>query len=130
MAPGPLERERMNRPVRVLLIEDHEEDAALVERELRRGGFVPEILRIETPEGMRVALRDRSWDVVVADYNLPRFSALGALDILRETGIDLPFIIVSGGIGEEIAAAAMKAGAHDYLMKDTLRRLVPAIDRE
>jgi PAS domain S-box-containing protein len=120
----------MNRPVRVLLVEDHEEDAALVERELKRGGFAPDILRVETAEEMRAALRDRSWDVVVADYNLPRFSALGALELLRETGIDLPFIIVSGGIGEEIAAAAMKAGAHDYLMKDTLRRLVPAIDRE
>src|SRR5207248_6713596 len=86
--------------------------------------------RAETAEAMRKALHDRAWDMILADYNLPEFDAPAALKILQETGLDLPFIIVSGGIGEDIAVSAMKAGAHDYLMKGNLSRLMPAVERE
>src|SRR3990172_4404219 len=120
----------MGKPLRILLVEDNRDDAALIERQLRAGGYDPVLRRVETAEEMRAALHEEDFDAVVADYNLQRFSALEALETLRAAHEDLPFIIVSGGIGEEIAAAAMKAGAHDYVMKDNLKRLVPAIERE
>jgi PAS domain S-box-containing protein len=120
----------MGKPLRILLVEDNRDDAALVERQLRAGGYEPVLRRIDTAEAMREALRKADWDAVVADYNLPGFSAIGALEVLQASRRDLPFIIVSGGIGEEEATAAMKAGAHDYVMKDNLKRLVPAIERE
>ena len=116
-------------PVRVLLVEDSEDDAALTTRELRRGDYAPTVKRVETEAAMRAALDD-PWDVVIADYALPQFSGLAALSLLRSTGLDIPFIVVSGAIGEDVAVAAMKAGAHDYLMKGHLARLVPAIQRE
>lgn len=117
-------------PLRVLLVEDFESDAALVLRELRRGGYNPTWLRTDTAATMAAALAEQSWDIVIADYALPHFSGPAALALLRETGIDLPFIIVSGTIGEDVAVAAMKAGAHDYIMKNHLARLVPAVARE
>ncbi len=120
----------MGKPLRILLVEDNQDDAALVERQLRAGGYDPLLRRVETAEAMRTALHEGGWDAVVADYNLPRFNALEAIEVLRASRRDLPFIIVSGGIGEEEATAAMKAGAHDYVMKDNLKRLVPAIERE
>jgi PAS domain S-box-containing protein len=120
----------MRAPLRVLIIEDSEDDAVLVERQLRDGGYDPTVERVDTPEGVTAALDGKTWDAVIADYRLPRFDALGALTILRERGLDLPFLVVSGSIGEDIAVAAMKAGAHDYIMKDNLARLVPAIERE
>jgi len=120
----------MGKPLRILLVEDNRDDAALVERALRDGGYDPILRRVETAEEMRTALHEGGWDAVVADYNLPRFNAIEALEVLRTSRRDLPFIIVSGGIGEEEATAAMKAGAHDYVMKDNLKRLVPAIERE
>jgi signal transduction histidine kinase len=116
-------------PIRVLLVEDSEDDAALVVRELRRGAYAPAVKRVETEAAMRAALDD-PWDVIIADYSLPQFSGLAALTLLKSTGMDIPFIVVSGAIGEEVAVAAMKAGAHDYLMKGHLARLVPAIQRE
>jgi signal transduction histidine kinase len=116
-------------PLRALLVEDSEDDALLIARELRRGDYEPAIQRVETEAAMRAALAER-WDVVISDYSLPRFSGLAALRVLRESGRDIPFIVVSGAIGEEVAVAAMKAGAHDYLMKGNLVRLVPAIQRE
>jgi PAS domain S-box-containing protein len=119
----------MAAPLRVLLIEDSDDDAALVVRELRRGGYAPTVERVTTPAAMAGALGE-PWDVVLADYALPQFSAPAALQLLKASGLDLPFIIVSGTIGEETAVTAMKAGAHDYLMKDRLARLVPAIQRE
>ena len=97
---------------------------------LKQGGYDLTSERVDTPESMRAALDRQGWDVVVSDYVMPRFSGLSALRILQERGLDLPFIIVSGHIGEETAVAAMKAGAHDYLMKDRLARLVPAVERE
>jgi PAS domain S-box-containing protein len=116
--------------LRVLLVEDSEDDALLVLRELRRAGWRVEAERVETAEAMKAALATRVWDVVLADYRLPHFSAPAALAVLSEQGLDLPFIIVSGAVGEEAAVAVMKAGAHDYVMKSTLGRLAPAIQRE
>ncbi len=116
-------------PLRVLIIEDLQEDAELLLVALRRGGYQPEWERVQTRAEMHAALQ-RPWDVVLADYRLPHFSGLDALQELKASDQDLPFIIVSGTIGEETAVAAMKMGAHDYLMKDRLTRLVPAIQRE
>src|SRR3970040_85291 len=113
----------MVRPLRVLVIEDNEDDAALMLRELQRGGYEPVARRVETPAAMAHALQQETWDVVLADWNLPQFSALFALEMLKSQGLDLPFIIVSGTISEEAAVAAMKAGAHDYMMKSNLGRL-------
>ena len=120
----------MATPLRILIVEDSEADAELLLRELRRGGYAPEFERVETPEGLDAALARQSWDLVVSDYAMPRFNGLQALKLTQEKGLDIPFIIVSGSIGEDVAVAAMKAGAHDYLMKDNTARLLPAIARE
>lgn len=120
----------MARPLRVLLIEDNEGDAALMLRELQRGGYEPVVWRVETPDAMHHTLQQEPWDVVLADWSLPKFSALFALEILKSHGLDLPFIIVSGTIGEEAVISAMKAGAHDFVSKEHLGRLVLTIERE
>lgn len=120
----------MKKSLRVLLIEDSEDDARLIIRHLQRGGYDVVHERADTLEAMNDALDRRAWDVVIADYNLPRFSGLEALENLREKGKDLPAIIVSGTIGEDTAVTTLKAGANDYLMKNNLRRLIPAIERE
>ena len=120
----------MNRPFQVLLIEDSEDDAALLDIELQRAGYAPVCHRVETPEALGAALERQDWDLIIADYRLPRFDGLAALALVKEKGLDLPFIIVSGYITEETAVAAMKAGAHDYVMKDKLARLGPAVERE
>jgi PAS domain S-box-containing protein len=117
-------------PLRLLLVEDSEDDATLVLLELRRAGFVPVATRVETAEAMSTALRAQPWDLILADYNLPTFTGLAALDLYHESGLDIPFLIVSGTIGEELAVEAMRAGAHDYLLKGNLTRLGPAITRE
>ncbi len=117
-------------PLRVLLIEDSEDDAALLLRQLRKGGYEPSSKRVDTPKAMRAALELREWDIILSDYNMPEFSGSAALALLRSTGIDLPFIVISGAMGEESAVTLMKAGAHDYIMKDNLARLIPAIERE
>jgi signal transduction histidine kinase len=111
-------------------VEDSEDDALLLLRELRRGDFELTYDRVTTPEAMSLALDKREWDIVVSDYSLPHFSGPAALVLLKQKGLDLPFIIVSGAIGEEVAVAAMKDGAHDYIMKGNLRRLMPAVERE
>ena len=123
-------QEKTGASLRVLMVEDCEDDALLLERELTKGGYKPHVKRLDSPGAMHAALRDQTWDLVLADWNLPRFRALFALEMLKSNGLDLPFIIVSGTIGEEAAIAAMKAGAHDYVMKSSLGRLVPAIQRE
>jgi len=120
----------MSIPLRLLLIEDSEDDASLVVRTLRRGGYDLTYERVETAEAMRDALARHPWDLVISDYSMPQFTGPAALGLLHEVGIDLPFIIVSGTIGEETAVAAMKAGAHDFLMKGQLTRLIPAVARE
>jgi signal transduction histidine kinase/FixJ family two-component response regulator len=120
----------MSQPIRVLIVEDSENDALLLVRELRRGGFDLKFKRVETAEAMAAALAQKTWDLVISDYSMPHFSGTAALELLKQCGLDLPFIIVSGTIGEDVAVASMKAGAHDYLMKGNLRRLNSAIERE
>ncbi|HEY6169986.1 MAG TPA: SpoIIE family protein phosphatase [Verrucomicrobiae bacterium] len=120
----------MNKPLRVLIVEDSEFDARLLVNMLRKGGYEPNYRRVETAEQMRSALAEQPWEIILSDYNLPMFSAPDALKTLQNSGLDIPFIIVSGGIGEDIAVASMKAGAHDYLMKGNLARLSVAVDRE
>jgi PAS domain S-box-containing protein len=119
-----------NQPLRVLLVEDSEDDALLLLRELRRSGYETTAERVDTAEAMRSALERQSWDIVIADYVIPGFGGLPALKLLQDMGFDIPVIMVSGMMGEETAVAAMKAGANDYLVKGHLVRLVPAIGRE
>ena len=118
------------RPLRVLVVEDSEFDARMLVGLLKTGGFDPTFKRVETAIEMNEALGCEEWEVILADYNLPEFSAPKALEVLRDTKLDIPFIIVSGGIGEDTAVSAMRDGAHDYLMKGNLARLVPAVERE
>ena len=120
----------MSRPLRVLLLEDSESDAALLGLELKRADFSPELTRVESEHAFRGALALGHWDVLIADYNLPAFSGLDALSIYNESGLDMPFFLVSGTVGEERAVQAMRSGAHDYLLKDSLARLGPAVSRE
>lgn len=120
----------MATPLRTLVIEDSADDAALILRELGRHGFQPLAVRVETADALHAALDGQEWDVIICDYKLPRFNGLEALAIVRQRAIDVPFLIVSGSIGEEIAVSAMKNGAHDYIMKDRLARLAPAVERE
>jgi PAS domain S-box-containing protein len=118
------------RPLRVLIVEDSEDDAELLLFELRRGGFEVDYRRVQTAAAMREALRPNAWDVVVSDFSMPDFTAVDALEVLRASGLDLPFILVSGTIGEETAVQGLKAGANDFLTKGRLARLIPAIERE
>jgi len=120
----------MPKPLRVLVVEDSADDAELLVRELRRGGYDPLSQRVETAAAMRAALAAGTWDLVVSDHSVLQFDSLAALNIVKESGNDTPFIIVSGTIGEERAVEAMKAGASDYLMKGKLARLIPVVDRE
>ncbi len=120
----------MAQTLRLLIVEDSEDDTLLLVRELQRHGYAPVFERVETAAAMQAALTEQTWDIVIADYVLPHFNALDALQVLKQLNIDLPFIVVSGVIGEETAVAAMKAGAHDYLMKGNLQRLAPAVERE
>jgi signal transduction histidine kinase len=120
----------MGATLRVLIVEDSESDTGLIVRDLERAGYVPIHERVETAAEMRAALERSEWDIIIADYSMPRFDALSALRILQGSGRDIPFIVVSGAIGEETAVEMMKAGAHDYVMKGNLARLVPAVRRE
>jgi PAS domain S-box-containing protein len=114
----------------ILIVEDSEEDALLIIRQFKKAEYGIISKRVETAYQMQAALREQPWDLVLADYNLPEFDAPSALAVLQKSGLDIPFIIVSGVIGEETAVALMKAGAHDYLLKGNLARLVPAVNRE
>jgi DNA-binding NtrC family response regulator len=120
----------MATPLRVLLIEDSEDDALLLLRELRRGGFEPTSRRVETPEALHAALDEAEWDVITCDWVMPKFSAPMALELLRGRRCELPVIIVSGEVGEEVAVSALRGGARDFVSKQKLTRLVPAITRE
>jgi len=117
-------------PLRTLIVEDSEDDTDLLLRELRRGSYDPTHLRVETAETMIAALSGRTWDIVFSDFTMPQFNAFDALAQLQHSGQDIPFIVVSGTIGEDRAVAAMKAGAHDYILKGNLKRLLPAVERE
>jgi len=120
----------MIKPLKVLIVEDNEDDAALLVRALKSGGFEPSYTRVDNAEDLHAALNGSSWEIIICDHAMPQLDSFAALTIVKETGLDLPFIVVSGVIGEEVAVATMRAGAHDYLMKDKLLRLVPAIERE
>ena len=118
------------KPLRLLVVEDNPDDEALVLLELRRNGFRPEAHRVQTAEAMRQALAGLDFDIVLSDYSMPHFTALQALKVLQDTGRDIPFIVVSGSIGEDEAVEAMRAGARDYFAKDRLVRLGAAVERE
>lgn len=120
----------MGEALRILFVEDEEDDVELILRALRGSGFQVDYVRVETAEDMQSALRDRAWDIILCDYHMPRFDAIQALRVLKESGQDLPFILISGTVGEDVAVAAMKAGAHDYFVKTNLKRLPMAVQRE
>jgi signal transduction histidine kinase len=119
-----------NKTIRALLVEDSEDDALLLILQLKKTGYQPVYKRVETIAELRKALDKSKWDIVIADYFLPEFSGLDTLKILQQRNLDIPCLIVSGKMGEETAVEAMKAGARDYIMKDNLSRLGPAIERE
>jgi len=127
---SPLPILNRTQALRVLLVEDSELDAVLLVRYLQSNGWQAQHQRVATEEEMEKALDAQEWDVVLCDYELPLFSVLPALALLRRKGLDLPFIVVSGAIGEELAVELMKAGAHDFIVKGSLSRLLPAIERE
>jgi PAS domain S-box-containing protein len=129
-SPDAARTSPMNPPLQVLVVEDSENDALLLEIELQRAGYNPACHRVETAADLVAALKRQAWDLVVADYVMPRFNGLEALSVVKAHGLDLPFIIVSGHITDDTAVAAMKAGAHDYVMKDNLARLGSAVERE
>ncbi len=120
----------MNKSLRALMVEDSTEDARLLERELRRGGFELASERVASAADLQQALGRQGWQLVLCDFTMPRFNGREALELTRASGLDLPFIYVSGTLGEEVAVEAMRAGAHDYVMKGNLKRLLPAVERE
>lgn len=120
----------MSASLRVLMAEDSEDDVLFISREIKKGGYSLIHESVDSRESMKRVLEEKTWDVVISDYVMPGFGGMEALRVLKESGQDLPFIIVSGKIGEDIAIGAMKAGAHDYILKGNLARLVPAIERE
>ncbi len=126
MSPSQLEQRR----IAVLLVEDNQDDAALLERHLRRNGFAPDTTRVETAAEMMASLDIQRPDIIIADYNLPTFSGPEALQLARASGYDLPFIMMSGAISEETAVESMRAGAQDYVTKQNLARLIPVVERE
>ncbi len=125
--PPPKVR-RMDIPLRVLIIEDSDRDVALEVRALEAAGYQVTYTVADTAAEMKAALVKQAFDIVLSDHDLPQFDAPGALAVLKQSGLDIPFIIVSGAIGEETAVALMKAGAHDYVMKDRLSRLASAVE--
>jgi DNA-binding NtrC family response regulator len=118
------------KPLRVLLVDDSENDVIILVHALRKAGFAPQHERVWTAAATKAALEKQDWDIVISDYEMPGFGGFEALRLLKESGQDLPFILVSAVVSEETAVAAMKAGAHDYIMKRKLARLAPAIERE
>jgi two-component system, cell cycle sensor histidine kinase and response regulator CckA len=120
----------MEKPIRILIIEDNESDSALIIRHLKKAEMNITCKVIDTEQGMKSALEQHEWDFVICDYSLPQFNAIQALKALQATKIDIPFIVVSATVGEETAVELMKAGVNDYIMKDNLAKLVPVFNRE
>lgn len=120
----------MTNSLKVLIVEDSEDDALLLVRELRKSGYAPYFDRVDDPDSLKTALDDQNWDVVITDHNMPRLNSEMVLQMVNQCNLDIPVIIVSGIIPEATAVANMKAGAQDYIMKDNLTRLIPAIERE
>ena len=119
----------MAKPLRILLVEDSERDAALMVLYLRRGGYEPVLKRVESRIDMKAQLTSGAWDVVISDFNLPGFNAYAALEVLRDSGLKIPFIVVSGEINQAIIDGVTKAGAAEYLCKYEMRQIVPAVER-
>src|SRR5260370_9332272 len=117
----------MGVPLRVLIVEDSENDVLLLVRELKRGGYDVTYQRVDNAPGLNTVLGSREWDLIVTDYSMPNFNGIAALKMVREKGLDIPFIFLSGTIGEDTAVTAMKLVAHDYIIKGNLARLLPAI---
>jgi signal transduction histidine kinase len=126
----PAEPGFTDKPLRVLIADDSDDDALILLHTLRKAGYQPDYERVCTVSAMKAALQRQGWDIVISDYEMPGFGGFEALQLLQESGQDLPFILVSAVVSEETAVAAMKAGAHDYIMKRKLARLAPAIERE
>jgi PAS domain S-box-containing protein len=120
----------MNPELKILIVEDSEEDTLLLIHKIKRGGFEVMWKRVDNEADMRQSLLENKWDLIISDFSMPNFDGLQALKLYQQISADIPFIIVSGRVGEDVAVNAMKKGAHDYLMKDHLERLVPAIERE
>ncbi len=120
----------MAQPLRVLVVEDSVDDTFFIVRELQRGGYEVEFERVDTAASMQAALEAKGWDLIISDYRLPQFGGAAALALFQRTGVDVPFIVVSGAMSEEAAVEMLKSGAHDYVMKDRLSRLTPAVSRE
>jgi PAS domain S-box-containing protein len=120
----------MKTALRTLIVEDSEDDALLMLYQIEKGGYEVEFERVETAEKMKLKLKEKKWDIILSDYSMPNFNGLEALSILKKSDLEIPFIIISGAIGEDVAVEAMKAGAHDYIMKNNLQRLLPAVERE
>ena len=120
----------MSEPLRVLIVEDSVNDTFFIVRELQRGGFQVKFERVETAADMQAALETQPWDLVISDYSMPRFGGVAALAIFQQAGLDIPFIVVSGAMGEAIAVEMLKAGAHYYVTKDWLSRLADAVKHE
>src|SRR5271157_2314955 len=120
----------MSEKLRILQVEDSESDARLIVRHMERAGYEVEARRVEDGGEMRRALEEEEWDVVISDHQMAQFDGPRALQIVQESGRDIPFLVVSGAIGEKLAVAMMKSGAHDYLLKSDLARLAPAVERE
>ncbi|MFK5949253.1 MAG: EAL domain-containing protein [Methylococcales bacterium] len=116
--------------LKLLLVEDSEDDAMLLLRELNKGDFKVEWKRVDNAADLQLGLSSNNWDLVITDHNMPGFDSSAAIQIIKKSGIDIPIIIVSGSIGEDIAVESMKSGAHDYILKNNIARLVPAISRE
>ena len=116
--------------LRLIIVDDAEDDAEFIQLEIKKAGYELTVIRVESADALQAALTQQDWDLVLSDNSMPGFSASAALRVLQGTGMDIPFIIVSGAIGEELAVALMRLGAHDFIMKDKLGRLVPAIERE
>jgi signal transduction histidine kinase len=121
---------QMGKPLNVLIVEDSENDALLLLRELKRSGYEPAYERVCTADGLNTALEKLPWDIIISDFVMPQFGGLEALKLIKRKGLDIPFIITSGKISDDTAVMSMKAGAADYIMKDNLTRLGPAIERE
>jgi signal transduction histidine kinase len=129
-ATTPAQDAMPERRIRVLIVEDSEDDVLLLVWELKRGGYVPDFEAVDNRIALDHALDSGPWDIIISDYSMPDCTRLDVLATVRGRALDVPFIIVSGNIGEDVAVEAMKAGAHDYVMKKNLSRLIPALDRE
>ena len=116
--------------LKMIIVDDSEDDAEFIQEEVKKAGYELTATRVDSADALQAALAQGDWDLVLSDHSMPGFSASAALRVLEGSGMDIPFIIVSGAIGEELAVALMRLGAHDFIMKDRLSRLVPAIERE